>query len=124
MFLVQLKNGHIDKRVSEQFYDPVGERFLPDRYIEGTCPRCDYGAARGDQCEHCGTTLDATDLIEPRSKISGAVPELRPTEHFYYRYSDFTEKSRRLAQDPPPDGGPTFSTRPSAGPTRDCRTGP
>ena len=92
MFLVQLKNGHIDKRVSEQFYDPVGERFLPDRYIEGTCPRCGYGAARGDQCEHCGSTLDATDLIEPRSKISGAVPELRSTEHFYYRYSDFTEK--------------------------------
>ena len=92
MFLVQLKNGHIDKRVSEQFYDPVGERFLPDRYIEGTCPRCGYEAARGDQCEHCGTTLDATDLIEPRSKISGAVPELRPTEHFYYRYSDFTEQ--------------------------------
>ncbi len=92
MFLVQLQNGHIDKRVSEQFYDPVGERFLPDRYIEGTCPRCDYEAARGDQCEHCGTTLDATDLIEPRSKISGAVPELRPTEHFYFRYSDFTEK--------------------------------
>ena len=92
MFLVQLKNGHIDKRVSEQFYDPVGERFLPDRYIEGTCPRCGYGAARGDQCEHCGSTLDATDLIEPRSKISGAVPELRSTEHFYYRYSDFTER--------------------------------
>ena len=92
MFLVQLQNGHIDRRVSEQFYDPVGRRFLPDRYIEGTCPRCDYEAARGDQCEHCGTTLDATDLIEPRSKISGAVPELRPTEHFYFRYSDFTEK--------------------------------
>ena len=92
MFLVQLRNGHIDKRVSEQFYDPVGERFLPDRYIEGTCPRCGYGAARGDQCEHCGTTLDATDLIEPRSKISGAAPELRQTEHFYFRYSDFTER--------------------------------
>ena len=92
MFLVQLQNGHIDKRVSEQFYDPVGERFLPDRYIEGTCPRCGYGAARGDQCEQCGSTLDATDLIEPRSKISGAVPELRPTEHFYFRYSDFTER--------------------------------
>ena len=92
MFLVQLENGHIDKRVSEQFYDPVGQRFLPDRYVEGTCPRCGYGAARGDQCEHCGSTLDATDLIEPRSKISGAAPELRQTEHFYFRYSDFTEK--------------------------------
>ena len=92
MFLVQLRNGHIDRRVSEQFYDPVGRRFLPDRYIEGTCPHCGFGEARGDQCEHCGTTLDATDLIEPRSKISGATPELRPTEHFYFRYSDFTEK--------------------------------
>ena len=92
MFLVQLQNGHIDKRVSEQFYDPVGERFLPDRYIEGTCPHCGFGAARGDQCEHCGTTLDPTDLIEPRSKISGAMPELRLTEHFYFRYSDFTER--------------------------------
>ena len=92
MFLVQLQNGHLDKRVSEQYYDPVGERFLPDRYIEGTCPHCGFGAARGDQCEHCSTTLDATDLIEPRSKISGAVPELRPTEHFYFRYSDFTDK--------------------------------
>ena len=91
MFLVQLRNGHMDKRVSEQFYDPVGRRFLPDRYIEGTCPHCGFGQARGDQCEHCSTTLDATDLIEPRSKISGAVPELRQTEHFYYRYSDFTE---------------------------------
>ncbi len=92
MFMVQLRNGHIDRRVSEQFYDPVGGRFLPDRYIEGVCPHCDYEAARGDQCEHCGTTLDAADLIEPRSKISGAAPELRPTEHFYYRYSDFTER--------------------------------
>ena len=92
MFLVQLQNGFIDQRVSEQYYDPVGERFLPDRYIEGTCPHCGFGAARGDQCEHCVTTLDATDLIEPRSKISGAAPELRSTEHFYFRYSDFTEK--------------------------------
>ena len=92
MFLVQLQNGFIDRRVSEQYYDPVGERFLPDRYIEGECPHCGFDGARGDQCEHCGTTLDATDLIEPRSKISGAVPELRPTEHFYFRYSDFTER--------------------------------
>ncbi|MYJ28828.1 MAG: class I tRNA ligase family protein, partial [Acidimicrobiaceae bacterium] len=74
------------------YYDPVGQRFLPDRYVEGKCPHCGFDAARGDQCEHCGTTLDATDLIEPRSKISGAVPELRSTEHFYFRYSDFTER--------------------------------
>ncbi len=92
MFLKQLENGHIDKRVTDQFFDPEAERFLPDRYVEGTCPHCDYGDARGDQCDNCGRTLDATDLIEPRSKLSGATPELRATEHFYYRYSDFEEQ--------------------------------
>ncbi len=90
MFLRQLEGGHIDKRTSEQLYDPVSDRFLPDRYIEGVCPHCDYPEARGDQCENCGRTLDATELIEPRSKISGAAPVLRPTEHFYFRYSNFT----------------------------------
>ena len=92
MFLKQLEQGFIDKRTSEQFFDPEADRFLPDRYIEGTCPHCGYGEARGDQCDNCGRTLDATDLIDPRSKISGATPELRPTEHFYFRYSDFTER--------------------------------
>ena len=92
MFLKQLENGHIDKRVSEQFFDPEVQRFLPDRYVEGTCPHCDYTEARGDQCDNCGRTLDATDLLAPRSKLSGATPELRETEHFHYRYSDFEER--------------------------------
>ena len=92
MFLRQYQNGHIDKRTSDQFYDPGAARFLPDRYIEGTCPHCGYGEARGDQCDNCGRTLDAVELGDPRSKISGATPELRPTEHYYYRYSDFTEQ--------------------------------
>ena len=92
MFLAQLANGHIDKRTSDQFYDPEAQRFLPDRYLEGTCPHCGYAEARGDQCDNCGRTLDATELGNPRSKISGATPELRATEHFYYRYSDFTER--------------------------------
>lgn len=92
MFLEQLRNGHIDKRTSEQFFDPDAERFLPDRYIEGTCPHCSYEDARGDQCDNCGRTLDPTDLIEPRSKLSQAKPVLRETEHFYFRYSDFTDE--------------------------------
>lgn len=92
MFLCQLEKGYLDKRVSEQFYDPVAQRFLPDRYIGGSCPHCDYDEARGDQCEHCGRTLEAVELVKPRSKLSGAEPELRPTEHFYFRYSDFTEQ--------------------------------
>ncbi len=94
MFLAQLENGFIDRRVSEQFYDPEVERFLPDRYIEGECPHCGYGDARGDQCDNCGKTLDPIELIHPRSKLSGATPERRQTEHFYYRYSDFTDRLR------------------------------
>jgi len=92
MFLRQLENGYIDKRTSDQFFDPEADRFLPDRYIEGTCPHCGYGEARGDQCDNCGRTLDATDLGDPRSKISGATPVLRATEHFFFRYSDFTDR--------------------------------
>ncbi len=82
-FLELLEHGYLTKRTSEQFYDPETERFLPDRYVEGTCPHCGYEDARGDQCDNCGRTLDATDLINPRSKLSGASPERRETEHFF-----------------------------------------
>ncbi len=99
MFLAQLQNGHIDRRVSEQYYDPTADRFLPDRYIEGTCPHCAYPEARGDQCDNCGQTLDALDLGDPRSKISGAKPERRETEHFYFRYSDFNERLAEIYKD-------------------------
>jgi methionyl-tRNA synthetase len=83
MFLRLLTNGYLAKQISSQYYDPESERFLPDRYVEGTCPHCGYREARGDQCENCGRTLDATDLIEPRSRLSGATPVLRETEHFF-----------------------------------------
>lgn len=92
MFLAQLAEGHIDRRVSEQLFDPERERFLPDRFVEGTCPHCDYPDARGDQCDNCGRTLDPTDLVDPRSKLSGATPVLRETEHYHYRYSDFADR--------------------------------
>ena len=92
VFLRLHEQGFIDRRTSEQFFDPEAERFLPDRYVEGTCPHCGYGEARGDQCENCGRTLDPIDLIEPRSKISGATPELRQTEHFYFRLSEFSDR--------------------------------
>jgi len=91
LFLRLLENGHIDRRSSEQYFDAEADRFLPDRYIEGTCPHCDYAEARGDQCEDCGRTLDPEELVDPRSKITGSIPELRPTEHFYLRLSNFTE---------------------------------
>ena len=91
VFTKLFEKGHIDRRSSEQFYDEDAGRFLPDRYIEGVCPHCEYSEARGDQCENCGRTLDPEELINPVSKISGSEPTLRETEHFYLRLSDFQE---------------------------------
>jgi methionyl-tRNA synthetase len=76
-------NGFITSRVSDQMYDPEVGRFLPDRYVEGTCPHCASTEARGDQCDNCGRTLDPTDLLEPRSKLSDGTPEVRATEHWF-----------------------------------------
>jgi len=92
MFLRLYENGYIDKRSSEQYYDPEAERFLPDRYVEGTCPHCGYDGARGDQCDNCGRTLDPVDLINPRSSLTGTPPVRRSTEHFYLRLSDFADR--------------------------------
>jgi methionyl-tRNA synthetase len=76
-------NGFIGTKVTAQMFDPVAERFLPDRYVEGTCPHCGYDGARGDQCDSCGRTLDPTELIDPRSKLSDGTPEPRDTEHYF-----------------------------------------
>ncbi|WP_343079723.1 methionine--tRNA ligase [Ostreiculturibacter nitratireducens] len=82
------ENGFIAEVTEKQFYSVADGRFLPDRYIEGTCPNCGYEKARGDQCEHCTKQLDPTDLIEPRSAISGSTDlELRETKHLYLRQS-------------------------------------
>jgi methionyl-tRNA synthetase len=75
--------GFVEPRTTEQFFDPEAGRFLPDRYVEGTCPRCQSPDARGDQCDECGATLDPVDLIDPRSKLTGATPEPRETEHYF-----------------------------------------
>ena len=83
MFRTLRDHGYIDTEVTGQFYDPEAGRFLPDRYVEGTCPNCGYDGARGDQCDNCGKTLDPIDLIDPHSKLTGATPELRDTEHFF-----------------------------------------
>jgi methionyl-tRNA synthetase len=83
MFRTLHAHGYVDTRTTEQFFDPEAGRFLPDRYVEGTCPRCGSPDARGDQCDSCGATLDPIDLIEPRSKLTGATPEPRETEHYF-----------------------------------------
>ena len=90
-FLTLLENGYLYTNTSEQYFDEEAERFLPDRYVEGTCPHCGYIDARGDQCDNCGKTLDPTDLIDPRSKFSGSTPTLRETEHYYWKLSEFNE---------------------------------
>lgn len=78
--------GLIDEVVEKQVYSNADGRFLPDRYIEGTCPNCGYDRARGDQCENCTKQLDPTDLIEPRSAISGSTDlEVRETKHLYLK---------------------------------------
>ena len=83
IFTAALDNGYLYKKSEQQFYSEVENRFLPDRYIEGTCPHCGYDGARGDQCDNCKKLLSPTDLINPRSKTDGSVPILRETEHFY-----------------------------------------
>lgn len=76
-------NGKFIEKTSEQYYDTEAQQFLADRYITGKCPHCGNENAYGDQCESCGTSLNATDLINPRSAISGSVPEMRETKHWY-----------------------------------------
>ncbi len=82
-------NGHIARRSVEQFYDAAKGMFLPDRYIKGTCPNCGTPEQYGDNCEHCGATYAPTDLKEPRSVLSGAAPELRKSEHFFFEVGQF-----------------------------------
>ena len=82
------REGLIDTRTIEQFYDPVKGMFLADRYIKGTCPKCGAKDQYGDDCEVCGSTYAPTDLIDPYSVLTGARPELRKSEHFFFRLSD------------------------------------
>lgn len=77
------RQGHLVQKTTQQFYSPSQQRFLADRYIEGTCPRCGRDGARGDQCEACGSSLDPTDLIQPRDALKGEPLELRETTHWF-----------------------------------------
>jgi methionyl-tRNA synthetase len=83
IFLALKKNGFLYKEKQKQWFSPKQEKFLPDRYVEGTCYICGYTNARSDQCDKCGSLLDPELLKEPRSKIDGSTPELRETEHYF-----------------------------------------
>ena len=82
-FLKMYENGKFTEEVSEQYYDEQAGEFLADRYIVGTCPKCGNDGAYGDQCEKCGSTLNATDLINPKSTITGETPIMRETKHWF-----------------------------------------
>ena len=82
-FLRLHEQGLMEEETSEQYFDEKAGAFLADRYIIGTCPRCSHDNAYGDQCEKCGSTLSPRELINPRSVLSGEVPVLRPTKHWY-----------------------------------------
>jgi methionyl-tRNA synthetase len=85
-FLTLYDKGYIFKDMMQSPYCPTDRRFLPDRYVEGTCPHCGYGSARGDQCDNCGRTLDPVDLIDAKCRLCGSKDsalEIRDTEHFF-----------------------------------------
>lgn len=87
VFKTLLAHDLLYPKTEEYLFDPQAGRFLPDRYVEGTCPHCGYEDARGDQCDNCGKQLDAVELLNPRSKMTGATPVLRPSEHYFLRLS-------------------------------------
>ena len=83
--------GYITRRTVRQAYDPVKQMFLPDRFIRGKCPRCGAPDQYGDSCEVCGATYAPTDLIEPRSALTGAPPEFRDSEHLFFKLGEFVD---------------------------------
>lgn len=85
------KGDEFEEKPSEQYYDEQYKQFLADRYIMGTCPKCGFEEAYGDQCESCGSDLSPTDLIKPRSTLSGQTPVLKSTTHWYFRLDKHTQ---------------------------------
>jgi methionyl-tRNA synthetase len=95
LFYRKLKEGgYISEAESKQMYSPTEGRFLPDRYVEGTCPVCGYKEARGDQCDNCGSWYEAYELIEPHSKVTGGPVEVRETTHLYLDLPEFSDRLR------------------------------
>ncbi len=95
IFLTLLNNGYIYRNTVSQAFCPHCQRFLPDRYINGTCPYCQSNRARGDQCDDCGKPLNPGELIAPRCCICDSAPEFRDTEHFFLKLSKFQDRLSR-----------------------------
>jgi len=92
IFLALLNNGYIYKATVSQPYCPQCRRFLPDRYIEGTCPHCQFSGTRGDQCDGCGKPLNPAELINPYCRLCSTTPQFVDSEHFFFKLSAFQDK--------------------------------
>lgn len=103
-FKVLHEKGKFTQKVSEQYYDEEFQQFLADRYITGTCPKCHHDGAYGDQCEKCGTDLSPTELINPKSTLSGKTPVLKTTSHWYLPMDQHEEWLREWIKEGTIDG--------------------
>ncbi len=99
IFLKLLDKGHIYKKTMQSPFCNQCKRFLPDRYVEGECPHCGYENARGDQCDDCGKTLDPDELIHPACKFCSSTPEMKETEHFFFKLSAFQNDLKKYISD-------------------------
>lgn len=90
-FLDLYKNGYIKQKETEQLYSENDQKFLADRYVVGTCPKCGFEEARGDECTKCASSFEATDLIKPRSKVTGASLSLKKTKHYFLQFDKFKD---------------------------------
>ena len=92
IFLTLLNRGHIYRAIVSQPFCPQCQRFLPDRYIEGTCPHCEFSGTRGDQCDACGKPLNTAELIDPHCRLCGTTPQFKDSEHFFLKLSAFRDR--------------------------------
>lgn len=99
IFLALKENGYLFTKTEPQWYSPAAKKFLPDRFVEGTCYICGFKDARSDQCDSCGNVLEAAKLLDPRSKVDGSTPELRETEHFYIDLSALEPKVKAFLRE-------------------------
>ena len=93
------EQGILNEKKSFHFYDAKAGMFLPDRYVEGTCPKCGYEEARSDECEKCGSLYDPSELINPKSKVTGETPELKETSHWYFPLGKFQERLQKYIEE-------------------------
>ena len=109
MFLALLKNGFLFKQFSKQWYSPSAAKFLPDRYVEGTCYICGFENARSDQCDNCGNVLEPEKLINPHAKTGDGALELRDTEHYYLDLSKLEPEVKAFLRERSPPNPPMRS---------------